>query len=147
MACGSWITTSALGVYLCYLSTLVMPSSHEPLPESSYPPLERPVFTSQIPPYLLEKASESDRYILAQLSILTQFIPWSVEAHLETNSLVRKTNGRLLRAEGDITDIQEARAAQRSGWKAILKSWSLVVGVIGFIASLIEAYWYLHNLK
>lgn len=118
--------------------------SHEnTTPESTYPPLERPTFTSQIPPYLLEKASDSDKYILAQLSTLSQFIPWAVTAALEGNALVRKTNGRLIKAEADIVVIQEDRVAVRSGWKAIFKAGAIIGGAISFVVTLIEGLYYL----
>ena len=122
-------------------------SNDNTLPESTYPPLERPVLTSQIPPYLLEKASDSDKYILQQLSVLTQFIPWSVEAHLNTNAAVRRTNGRLIQAENNISSIQGSREEARTGWKYVITVGSIIGGGIAFLVTVIEGLYYLGLFK
>lgn len=103
----------------------------ETIPESTYPELKAPSFESDIPPHLLANASESDKYVLEQLSIVKQFIPWSVEAQLLTHSAVRRTNGRVISLEG---------------WRSMFKSWwGLTIGafsVIGGVASIIEVWQY-----
>jgi hypothetical protein len=80
--------------------------------ESNYPELERPNFTPNIPAYLMEGASEQDKYIIQQLSILNQFADWSVNAHLATNKEVRHTNGRVTKMEDRVDNLGEK--AQKS---------------------------------
>ena len=102
-----------------------------PVPESTYPELKEPIFTSDIPPMLLEQSTPSERYILEQLSIVKQFIPWSVDAAMLTHSAVRRTNGRVISLE-----------QSREKVKNVLKSWYGIAGgiiaLIGGIAGIVE---------
>lgn len=123
-----------------------MPSDNI-IPDSTYPKLERPDFKSQIPAYLLESASDRDRFIIEQLNILTQFIPWSVEAHLLLDSNLRRTNGRLIRAEDNIAAIQSDRKSEKRGWKFIFLACGVVAGFISFIVTIIEGLYYLGIVK
>lgn len=123
-----------------------MPSDNI-IPDSTYPPLERPEFKSQIPAYLLESASDRDRFIIEQLNILTQFIPWSVEAHISINEMARKTNGKIIRAEVDIEKIKTDRKSEKKGWKFIFLACGVVAGFISFIVTIIEGLYYLGIVK
>jgi hypothetical protein len=106
-------------------------------PESTYPSLERPEFRSQIPPHLLADASDAEKHIVEQLSILTQFAQWSTTAHISTMESVRKTNGRLIRAEENLKEIQDDKKLLKSGWKAVV----VIGGVISGFASFIALIW------
>jgi len=55
-------------------------SSDDTLLESRHPPLVAPAFTSQIPEHLMVDASPSEKHMMAQLSVLTQFSAWSIQA-------------------------------------------------------------------
>lgn len=107
-------------------------SDENATPESTYPELKEPTFTSDIPPMLLEESTPSERYILEQLSIVKQFIPWSVDAQLLTHAAVRRTNGRVISLES---------------WRSMFKSWwGLSIGafsVVGGVASIIEVWQYI----
>jgi len=83
-------------------------------PESTYPVLEKPDFKSDIPPHLIKEIGESERYMLEQLSVVSQYCQWSVKAQMDTNAAVRRTNGRLIRVEK---------------WKEMLQSWWILAGV------------------
>lgn len=104
------------------------------LPESTYPPLERPTFQSQIPAHLLVDASPAEQHIMSELNILRQCAEWSTNAHLETNRLVRKTNGRLLKAEEDIEEMKDERKSFITGWRAIVAVTGFIMGFVSFIA-------------
>lgn len=67
--------------------------------QSAYPSLERPVFQPSVPEFLLEGASDQDKYIISQLSLVNQYVQWAVTTEMSTHSQVLKTNGRLIRAE------------------------------------------------
>lgn len=109
------------------------------LPESTYPALTVPEFRSQIPSHLLNGASAADHYILEQLSILTQSAEWSNRAHVSTMGSVRRTNGRLIRAEAEIKDLKADRKSVKVGWKVICAIAGIVVTVIGVATSLWQA--------
>lgn len=112
-------------------------------PDSTYPPLLPPVeFKSQIPDHLLMGASDTDRYIMAQISILRQYNDWKVNALVETHSYVRKTNGRLIRAEEDIKDLKADRKSVKVGWKVIT---AIVGGVITVVTLAVSIYQALHG--
>lgn len=87
----------------------LMPTSTESTPpfKSAYPPLERPNFQPSVPGFLLEGASEQDRYIIEQLSLVNQYAQWAVTTEMSTHEQVLKTNGRLLRAEKGLDEAKE----------------------------------------
>lgn len=103
------------------------------IPDSTYPPLDAPAeFKSQIPAPLLVGASPIESYMLEQMSILRQYNDWKVNALVETHAYVRRTNGRLIRAEEDIKGLKGDRKSVKVGWKVI--GW--IVGAIVTVASL-----------
>lgn len=83
-------------------------SLSEPPFNSSYPPLTKPDFKPTVPDFLLEGASEQDKYIIAQLSLVNQYAQWSITTELSTHEQVLKTNGRVLRAESDVRALKSA---------------------------------------
>lgn len=95
--------------------------------QSTYAKIEVPDLKSDIPEYLTKDSSEPEKYILAQLSILTQHAKWSSQVLVDVNSNVRRTNGRLIRVEA---------------WKEMFSSWWILAGalisVVGGIVGVIE---------
>lgn len=95
--------------------------------ESTYPEVKLPELKSDIPAHLLSEASPESKYILEQLSVLSQYAKWSAPVMVEMNTQVRKTNGRLLRVEA---------------WKGMFTSWwallMALVALVGGVAGLIE---------
>jgi len=100
--------------------------------ESAYPEVKLPDFKSDIPAPLLANAPEETRYILEQLSVLSQYVKWSAPVMVETNLQVRRTNGRLARVEA---------------WKSMFTSWwGLALGlfaIVGAAAGTVEVIAYL----
>lgn len=107
-----------------------MPDEKDIEPESTYPTLERPTFSPDIPPHLLEAVSESEKWILEQLSVTKQFIAWSVEAQLSTHSAVRRTNGRLIRVENWKTKVMNI---SKSWWGIAIGLITVAGGIYSFL--------------
>lgn len=85
-----------------------MPSDDTSLPpfphKSSYKALEKPEFTPTIPSYLIEGMTEQDRFIVEQMSVMSQYVKWSVDTQMLVHDQVRATNGRLLTVEDQIKE-------------------------------------------
>lgn len=114
--------------------------SSSPIPESTYAALKPPgEFKSQIPSHLLVDATPQDQHILHTLSIGAQYSEWLVNAALETHSQVRRTNGRLLRAEADIAQLKDDKRSFISGWRAIAALAGIISGVVSFFVLLYQA--------
>ena len=111
-------------------------STETTLPESTYPPLEKPVLTSDIPEMLYKNSSEAEKYILNQLSINKQFIAWSIEAQLSTHAAVRRTNGRVIALES----WKEKIMAIFSSWWGICGGLLTLIGGIAGIVQIIEYF-------
>ncbi len=81
----------------------------QPLPpsKSSYRPIEKPDFSPNIPPYLVDGMSDQDRFIVENLSVMSQYAKWSVETQMMVHEQVRATNGRLLRVEAETNRARE----------------------------------------
>lgn len=105
------------------------------IPDSTYPILEPPGdFKSQIPEHLLVDASTADRYLMEQMSIMRQYMTWSVGAHLSADKNLRRTNGRLMKAEGNIAGLKEDRRFLKSGWKTLVIVGGVISGFASFLA-------------
>ena len=103
------------------------------IPDSTYPQLEMPPeFRSQIPDHLLGEATPSERYIMEQTSIMRQAMDWSVKAHLSADKNLRRTNGRLIRAEDNIDAIKEDRKFWGRGWRFLVTVGGIIGGLISF---------------
>lgn len=108
--------------------------------ESTYPPLEKPEFKSQIPEHLLANASDAEKHIVSQLSILTQFAEWSTHAHLDIADQTRRTNGRLTRAETQLERIDEDKRFLKSGWRLAVVVGGVISGFVSFLALLWQTF-------
>ena len=115
-----------------------MPNNRTDIPVSTYVPLEAPKFESQIPEHLLSSASEHEKYILSQMSIFSQYVHWSSDALVKTHMEVRKTNGRLIRAENNISELQEDKRFLGRGWKFLVAAAGVIGGIISAIAWIIQ---------
>lgn len=80
--------------------------SHSPF-KSSYEPLTLPEggFVSKIPPHLLHDCDEQTRWLMNEISRASQAIDWTCQGLVETHDQVRRTNGRLLKAESDLSEV------------------------------------------
>ncbi len=118
-----------------------MPHSHDDVtPDSTYAQLIAPTeFRSQIPTHLLARASEEDKYIMSELSIGAQYNRWLVNALVETHSQVRRTNGRLIRAEENIKVLQGEEKSIKIGWRTVKWIAGAVVTLITVVAAIYEA--------
>ena len=115
-------------------------SNDDVIPDSTYPPLEAPAeFKSQVPEHLLLGASDTDKYIISQISIMRQYSDWSVKALLSQDKNVRLTNGRLRKAEQDIVGLQEDEKSAKIEWKTVAKIAGGVVTVLTLVALIYEA--------
>ena len=108
----------------CNLSIMPDESNRHIEEESTYPEIKLPELKSDIPPHLLNEASEEAKYILEQLSVLSQYAKWSAPVVVEISTQTRKTNGRLIRVEK---------------WKEMFTSWwALTAGFLAVAAAVIE---------
>ena len=120
-----------------------MPEHDDVIPDSTYPALQAPAeFKSEIPDYLLADASPQDKHIMAALSVGAQYNRWLVNALVETHAQVRRTNGRLIRAEADIADLKGDKRSVKVGWKVIA---TIVGGVVTLTGLVIGALQLLHS--
>ncbi len=121
-----------------------MPHDHDDVtPDSTYAQLIAPTeFRSQIPTHLLARASDEDKYIMSELSIGAQYNKWLVNALVETHAQVRRTNGRLIRAEEDIKGLKADRKSVKVGWKVIT---AIVGGTITLVTLAVTIYQALHG--
>ncbi len=109
------------------------------IPDSTYPPLEPPgEFKSQIPEHLLGQMSDTDRYMLEQMSILRQHNDWSTKAHIGLDRNVRMTNGRLRRAESDIANLKDDKRSVKVGWKVIAAVVGGIVTLTGLVIGILQ---------
>lgn len=76
-------------------------------PKSTYQPLEKPDFTPSIPAYLIDGMTDQDKFITENLSVLSQYVKWSVDTQMLVHQQVRATNGRLLVVESDTKKSRE----------------------------------------
>ncbi len=77
--------------------------------------------------------------MMSQLSIMTQYIDWSVHAHIATNQQVRKTNGRLLVAEEDIDELQDDKRSIVRGWRFMVGVGGAIAGIVSFLVLIYQA--------
>ena len=107
---------------------------------STYPPLEKPdAFKSQIPDHLMIEASNAERFIMSQLSVLTQFADWSVKAHLSQDRQLRFTNGTVRRHTTEITTLQTDKQFVLTGWRAVVAAGGIVSGITAFVILIYKA--------
>lgn len=107
-------------------------------PLSKYPALEKPQFKPMIPAFLTENASDQDKFIIESLSTLSQYVEWSVNTQLLVHDQVRRTNGRLMKAEEQIVDSQ----ADVIGLKTQADAVSPFFKPVAMFSSLWEYRWF-----
>ncbi len=114
-----------------------MSDSNPPIPpKSAYPELEKPEFKSTIPPHLLIGASPSERYLMESQSRMESFMDWSARAHVMTHTAVKETNGRLLKAEANISTLKDDKRTIVRGWRFMLAIGAGLSGLVGFFTAL-----------
>lgn len=106
-------------------------TSH-PEEESEIPHAKLPLegFSSQIPDYLLIGKSESEVYILKEVSKMSQYIEWSAPIIVDSNLSIRKTNGRVKGLEG-------WRLKMTTGWGMLVTVGTCILALIGGIEGLV----------
>ncbi len=76
---------------------------------------------------------------MTELSAGAQCNRWLVNALVETHAQVRRTNGRLIRAEEDIVNLKETNKTAKVEWRTLAKVGGLVVGAITLVATIYSA--------
>ena len=87
-------------------------------------------FQSQIPEYLLAGKSESEAYILKEVSKMSQYIEWSAPIIVDSNLSIRKTNGRVKGLEG-------WRLKMTTGWGMLVTVGTCLLALIGGIEGIV----------
>lgn len=104
-----------------------MSSDTEQESQSRYRPIEIPEFKSAIPPHLLAKLPEADRYMVEMVSKMEQQTVWLVTAVKDENEA---------KIELDV------RMAKLEAWKTMLcNKWSLVAVVFLLVAPVLVKTW------
>lgn len=67
--------------------------------ESRYPKLELPKFESKIPPHLLNRLSDQEKWLIETLSRIDQKADWFMASITRTNQIEREIDVRLSRVE------------------------------------------------
>jgi hypothetical protein len=107
----------------------------------SYEVIEVKEFKSSIPPHLLGKLSDSDRWLVETMSKLENQNNWLVTAILKINKDVLDCDRRISDTRKDVSTLAE--------WKQIISGKWAVVGVLGLLALsvvfkfLFDALWHL----
>lgn len=93
-------------------------NSSNPEDNSKIPQLHIPEggFKADIPDALLQDCSEKDRYLYETLGSMKHYIDWSSKVLIDSNFESRKTNGRVLKNEADIS-ILESQIKSWIGFK------------------------------
>lgn len=104
--------------------------------KSDIPPVIIPVngFTSRIPQYLLEGKSESEQFVLNEVSKMGHFMEWVAPIIVDSNLNARKTNGKV----AVLWNYKETF----TGWKGALAG---LAGLAGFITSVVEIWPYIKS--
>lgn len=100
--------------------------------------IEAPQFQSRIPAYLLEGKSESEQFILNEVSKMGHFCEWIAPIIISSNQEARKTNGRVKRLEANVGDLDiHAEVEKGRDFRKMFKSWWMLVGgLFALIAAL-----------
>jgi hypothetical protein len=122
-----------------------MSDDTRPEDHSDIAPIELPIngFQSRIPPHLLEGKSESEQYILNEVSKMGHFIEWAAPLMVDSNQQQRKTNGsvKILKANVGDLDLKKEIARFRK-FQDMFKSWWALIGglviLVGGIASVAQ---------
>lgn len=100
-------------------------------PQSDYPELSLPEggWKSSIPEHLLKDAKPADRWLMEEMSKNSQATDFCSRAAVESNGLIRRTNGRLKGAEARIIDLTN-EVAQLKADNLVLKAQILALAPI-----------------
>lgn len=104
---------------------------HSDIPPVSLPPNG---FVSKIPAYLLEGKSESEQFVLNELSKMSSFVEFAGPLMVSTLNQCRRTNGKV----AIMWNIKEMAL----GWKGLLGT---IAGLAAFIASVFEIWPYVKH--
>ena len=118
---------------------------------SSYPELEKPLFHDNIPAHLLVNIDEESRYVIQQLSLISQQNEWLIRAAIDTNEQVRHTNGRVKGLESWKSKLQDKKLENKLAvLDKIFNFWTVsaafVLGassIIGMILGVLKAFKYI----
>jgi len=87
-------------------------------PKSRYPRLELPVFESKIPPHLVNKMSDQEKWLVETISKLDQKTDWLLQKTVETS--------------GQVLDI-DIRTTKVEEWKTMFSGKWALVGALCFM--------------
>ena len=128
------------GIRYGYLSGRIMSNEQSNAPRA-YELLELREFRSSIPPHLLGKLTESDRYLVETVSKLENQNNWLTSAVLKINKDVLDCDRRITDTCRDVTGILDWKQLISGKWAAVT-----VIGVIVLSALLkfvFDALWHL----
>lgn len=116
----------------CYFALVISVMATRPDRSSSrYAVLEKPEFKSSIPPHLVNKLSEHEKWLCEAISIIQAQNEWLIEAALESNRIHIESDIR-------IQEVQDWKAMFSSKWTVIAGFFLLLIPVA--LKSLLEHY-------
>lgn len=87
--------------------------------KSRYPKLDLPAFESKIPPHLVNKMSEQEKWLVETISKLDQKTDWLLQKIVETS--------------GHVVDI-DVRTQKIEDWKSVFSGKWALVAALAFMA-------------
>lgn len=123
-----------------------MPHNHNSEDDSDIPEVKMPEngFQSDLPVSLLKDCTPKDRYLYEKLGEMEHFIKWSAPIMVNTNLQVRKTNGRVNKAEENIIQLQEDSAKVKKTFhltrKIFLNKYTITISAICLFVMLFPLY-------
>lgn len=118
-----------------------MSSDNQNEPQS-YELIEPPKeFRSSIPPHLLEKLSDSDRWLVETMSRLENQNNWMVQAILRVNKDVLDCDRRVTSVRKDVSTISDWKQLMTGKWAVIGVIVVIVVPVV--IKAILDHLWHL----
>lgn len=103
----------------------------EPKQQNRYEPVVEKEFKSTIPPHLLGKLSDSERYLVETMSKLESQFNWAVVAILQNNRHVRDCDTRLTTLEENAETGEQASASSKEYKDKLDKLWDWKQSVSG----------------
>jgi hypothetical protein len=123
-----------------YLEGRIM-SNEQPSAPRAYELLEIREFKSSIPPHLLGKLSESERYLVETMSRLENQNNWLVNALLKVNKDVLDCDRRITETNRNVATVSDWKQLMSGKW-AVLAAISLIL--LSVLAKfLLDALWHL----
>lgn len=108
--------------------------------KSDYKELQVPNIVCEIPQSILDKFPPEYSEIIKNQNIQTQYIKWICSALVDTNTQVRKTNGRVIDLEFITEDVIEDHESLKKLKEYHIKimNWKTLLGILfGFFLTLI----------